>query len=436
VLTSPDQTERYLTDWRDVFHGSALAVIRPANSRQVSEVVAACVSEGVAIVPQGGNTGLAAGATPLNVPQCIILSLERMNNIRVIDPEGYTLTVEAGCVLSVVQDAAHAANRFFPLSLAAEGSAQIGGLISTNAGGTSVVRYGSMRALVLGIEAVLPNGETVDGLRALRKDNAGYDWKQLLIGAEGTLGIVTAATLRLFPLAKHGATALFAVDSPAAAVRLFSALYETLGETLSACELMPDVAIVLRLSHNAALKRPMAQHPWYVLVEAASSLGGIEEGLDSVFGLRDGVIATSAAQEMALWEWRESITESEKRAGPSAKHDVSVPISSIPPFMEEATAAVERDHPGCKVLAFGHLGDGNIHFNVFLNDGATAEAVNQTVHAIVAKYRGSITAEHGIGRYRASELPDHRSASEMALMRSIKHAVDPKNLMNPGAVLL
>ncbi len=388
------------------------------------------------MVPQGGNTGLAAGATPLDVPQSIVISLERMNAIRAIDTEGYTITVEAGCVLSSVHEAAQKANRLFPLSLAAEGSAQVGGLISTNAGGTSVVRYGSMRALVLGVEAVLPNGDIVDGMRALRKDNAGYDWKQLLIGAEGTLGVITAATLRLFPLAKHSATALLGVESPVAAVRLFSSLYEALGETLSACELIPDEAIAMRIAQTSALKRPMAQHPWYVLVEAESSLAGIKEGLASVLAEYDGVVATSSAHEQALWEWRESITESEKREGPSAKHDVSVPVSSIPAFMTESTAAVEQQHPACKVLAFGHLGDGNIHFNVLLRGGATSADVNQTVHAIVANYRGSITAEHGIGRYRASELPEHRSLAEMALMRTIKSAIDPKNLMNPGAVLL
>ena len=387
------------------------------------------------MVPQGGNTGLAAGATPLDIPQCIVISLERMNAIRSVDPAGYTIEVEAGCVLSRVHEASHESNRLFPLSLAAEGSAQIGGLISTNAGGTSVVRYGSMRALVLGIEAVLPSGAIADGMRALRKDNAGYDWKQLLIGAEGTLGIITAAKLRLFPVPKHSVTALLGVESPATAVALFSALCETLGETLSACELIPEQALALRLSHDASLKRPMAQHPWYVLVEAESSLDGLVESVASTLSEHDGVVAASSAHANALWEWRESITESEKREGPSAKHDVSVPVSDIPAFIEEATAAVERRHPGCKVLAFGHLGDGNIHFNVLLRGGATSADLNATVHAIVAKYHGSITAEHGIGRYRANELAEHRSTEEMELMRSIKRALDPKNLMNPGAVL-
>jgi FAD/FMN-containing dehydrogenase len=433
VLTDRSQTHSYLHDWRGVFRGDALAVVRPASTIDIAHVVRACVEERVAIVPQGGNTGLSAGATPIVTGPCIVLALERMKAIRTIDPLGYTIAVEAGAVLADVQHAARQADRLFPLSLAAEGSAQIGGLLATNAGGTAVLRYGTMRALALGIEAVLPNASVVDGMRALRKDNAGYDWKQVLIGSEGTLGVITAATLRLFPRPKHFATALIGVDAVEDALAAYSSLQVALGESLSACELIPDRAIAMRIEHESR-KRPMTQHAWYVLAEGSSNLSGLDDAFESVLAGYDGVLATSSEQSRGLWEWREAITESEKRAGRSAKHDVSVPLSAIPRFIAEATEAVEKRHPSCGVLAFGHIGDGNIHFNVLLDGGATADAVNATVHAIVAKYRGSITAEHGIGRYRVNELRAHRSEEELTLMRKIKAALDPQNIMNPGAV--
>lgn len=434
VLTDRAQTHTYLHDWRGVFNGDALAIVRPASTRDVAHVIRACVEENVAIVPQGGNTGLSAGATPIVSGPCIVLAMEHMKAIRSIDPLGYTITVEAGAVLANVQEAAKDADRLFPLSIAAEGSAQIGGLIATNAGGTAVLRYGTMRALVLGIEAVLADGTIVDGMRALRKDNAGYDWKQVLIGSEGTLGVITAATLRLFPRPKRSATALIGVESVDDALHLFSALQSALGESLTACELIPGRAIALRVEHEA-LKRPMAVHAWYLLAEAQSSLTGLDDAFESVLSDYDGVFATSSEQARSLWEWRETISESEKRAGRSVKHDVSIPLSSIPSFMRDATEGVQKRYPQCTVLAFGHIGDGNIHFNVLLGGDATPEALNETVHAIVAKYRGSITAEHGIGRYRVDELCAHRSAEELALMRKIKSALDPHNLMNPGAIL-
>ena len=437
MLTDPDQTARYLTDWRGVFRGEALAIVRPANTAQVAAVVQACVAESVAIVPQGGNTGLAAGATPIDLPNCIVLSLERLRSIRSIDAQGYTAEVEAGVVLSELHDAARDEHRFFPLSLAAEGSAQIGGLIATNAGGTAVVRYGTMRALVLGIEAVLPDGSIVNGLRTLRKDNAGYDWKQLLIGSEGTLGIITAATLRLFPKPLHRATALLGVASAEEALHAYASLQQALGETLTACELIPDRAIALRIEQEPALKRPIAQHAWYLLIEASSSLAGVQDAVEEALAEYDGIVATSPAQAKVLWSWREGITESEKRAGPSVKHDVSVPVASIPAFLAQATQAVEAQYPGCIVMPFGHFGDGNIHFNVLLDKAGkhAPAAINETVHAIVESFNGSITAEHGIGRYRVQELAQHRSKSELALMRKVKNVIDPNNLMNPGVVL-
>lgn len=419
MLTEASETARYFTDWRGVFTGSALAVARPTSTAEVAAIVSLCAREGIAIVPQGGNTGLAAGATPIVDRSCIVLATERMRTIRNVDSAGYTISVDAGCVLADVQEAAARHNRLFPLSLAAEGSAQIGGLIATNAGGTAVLRYGSMRSLMLGIEAVLADGSIVHGMRALRKDNAGYDWKHLLIGSEGTLGIITGAVLRLFPRPRHSATALIGVSSLEDAIELYATLQESIGEALTACELIPERAMTL----------PLARHPWYVLVEGNSSLVGLEEAFAGALGERDGVIATSREQARQFWEVRESISEMEKRLGKSAKHDVSVPISAIPAFVAEATAAV-----GLGVIAFGHLGDGNIHFNVILGN-ESSETVNAIVHAIVEKYDGSITAEHGIGRYRTSELRAHRSEEEQALMRQIKQALDPHNLMNPGAVL-
>lgn len=345
-------------------------------------------------------------------------------------------------MLQSVQEAATHADRLFPLSLAAQGTAQIGGLIATNAGGTAVLRYGSMRSLVLGLEVVLPDGRVADGMRALRKDNAGYDWRQLFIGSEGTLGIITGAVLRLFPRPAQRVTALLAVPSAQAAIDAFAVLQGAIGEALVAAELFGERAVALRITHEPALVRPLAQAPWYLLIEAASSLPGLRDGVESALErvLGDGhaddvVLAESTAQTQALWDWRESITENERRAGRSAKHDVSVAISAIPSFLARATDAVEREHPGTRVLAFGHVGDGNIHFNVLLGDSASAHDVNATVHALVRDYRGSITAEHGIGRYRKDELPEHRSAAEMALMHAIKDAIDPQGRMNPGAVL-
>lgn len=444
VLADAASIQPYVTDWRGTYVGRASAVVRPASTEQVSEVVRICADARVPIVPQGGNTGLAAGATPLKLRDAVVVNLSRMRRIVTVDADAYAMTVEAGCVLADVQQAARRAHRLFPLSLAAEGSAEIGGLISTNAGGTAVLRYGSMRSLVLGLEAVLPDGRIVDGLRALYKDNAGYDWKQLFVGAEGTLGIITRAVLRLFPLPRERVTALVGIDSCETALRAFSMLQALLGETLSACELFPDRALALRLAHEPALRRPMAEHAWYLLVEASSSLSTLRAAAEEAFVALDDaglagaiVIAENSSQARALWEWRETITETEKRAGSSVKHDVSVPISAIPEFIARATERIERDHPGASVLAFGHFGDGNIHFNVMLPNAnaLAADAISAGVYEIIADFRGSITAEHGIGRYRRDELLAHRSIFEMELMRTVKRALDPENIMNPGAIL-
>ncbi len=444
LLIDSERIAAYLTDWRGAFTGTALAVVRPSSTDEVARVVAACASAGVAIVPQGGNTGLAAGATPIGLADAIVLSLERMRRIRALDAAGFTIAVDAGCVLAEVQRAAEEAGRLFPLSFAAEGSAQIGGAIATNAGGTAVLRYGSMRTLVLGLEVVLPDGRVADGLRALRKDNAGYDWKQLFIGSEGTLGIITGAVLRLFPRPRTVATALAGLRTLDDALALFALLQDALGETLSACELFSERTLALQLAHRPERERPLPEHAWYLLIEAGSSLPGLRDALERALGdalergiAGDAIVAESSTQRDALWTWRESITESERREGPSAKHDVAVALSDVPAFVREASDAVESRFPGARVLAFGHVGDGNIHFNVLLppDRSATSAQVNELVHGIVARYRGSITAEHGIGRYRRDELPAHRSESERALMRAIKTAVDPDGRMNPGAVI-
>ncbi len=444
VLTDLALIEPYVTDWRGTYIGRAGAVVRPASTEQVSEVVRICSGARMPIVPQGGNTGLAAAATPLDLRDAVVVNLSRMRRIVSIDADAYAMTVEAGCVLADVRQAAQRVQRLFPLSLAAEGSAQIGGLISTNAGGTAVLRYGTMRALVLGLEAVLPDGRIVEGLRALYKDNAGYDWKQLFIGAEGTLGIITRAVLRLFPLPRERVTALVGIASCETALRAFSMLQAMLGESLTACELLPDRALAMRLVHEPSLRRPMAEHAWYLLVEASSSLSTLRAAAEeALLALDDAgvagaiVIAETPAKARALWEWRETITETEKRNGRSVKHDVSVPISAIPEFISRATERIERDHSGASVLAFGHFGDGNIHFNVLLPVGNPShpDAVSADVYEVIADFRGSITAEHGIGRSRRDELRAHRSIVEMDLMRTVKRAVDPDGVMNPGAIL-
>jgi FAD/FMN-containing dehydrogenase len=443
LIVDPDVAAPYLIDWRGRFHGRARAIVRPASTGETSRVVAICASAGVAMVPQGGNTGLAAGATPVDLDDAVVINLARMRTILALDPHGSSMRVQSGCVLSDVQAAAVDAGRLFPLSLAAEGSAQIGGLISTNAGGTAVLRYGSMRSLILGLEVVLPDGTILDGMRGLRKDNAGYDWKQWFVGAEGTLGIVTAAVLRLFPIQHSARTALFSLASIGDAMRAFDAVENRLGELIVAAELIPDVAVAARSRFEPGEIFPAERDGWYLLVEATSALPGLEEAIDSALleiierGIASAcTVATNASQRTALWTWRESITETERRMGQSAKHDVSVPVSAMAGFVEEAAAFVNASFPAATVIAFGHAGDGNVHFNVVLPpDGSIdSEAVHALVHEIVARYGGSITAEHGIGRYRRDELPGHRSVAEMEAMRTLKRALDPRGLMNPGAV--
>lgn len=440
VLTEQSDLEPYCNDWRGMFKGTALCVVLPRTAQEVAAIVKVCVADKVSLVPHGGNTGLSGGATPDSSGTQVVLSLSRMAAIRSVDIVGETMEVEAGCILQVAQEAAAAEGLLLPISLAAEGSARVGGILSTNAGGTNVLRYGMARARVLGLEVVTAEGEIVSALRQLRKDNAGYDWKQLFIGTEGTLGIITAAVLQLAPMPRHKVTALLAVASPEDALKVLRAARQEIGETLNAFELMSGPSVDLVVSHMG-ITLPVGEADWYVLIEASSALSGLREGveqlLENVFEraeASDGVIAESERQAMELWNIRESITECESRAGRSVKHDVSVPITRIPSFLQLASAAVREVFPGVRLNAFGHVGDGNIHFNVIVPPETDALALNQLVHDLVVQHGGSISAEHGIGQYRVGEMLRCRSQGELKLAVRIKRALDPRNSMNPGKV--
>jgi FAD/FMN-containing dehydrogenase len=455
VLTNPFDIAPYCTDWRGRYSGQPLCVVKPADAAEVAAVVQCCSAAGVAIVPQGGNTGLCGGATPLGPARQpsgeVIVSLTRLNQVRAIDTANNTLTVEAGCTLASVKDAAAAAGRLFPLSLAAEGTATIGGNLATNAGGVQVLRYGNARELCLGLEVVLPDGRLWNGLSGLRKNNTGYDLKQLFIGAEGTLGLITAAVLKLFPQPTHTATAWVAVPAPAAAVALLALLREKLGDRVTAFELIGRPALDLVLKNLPDSRDPLpATSPWQVLIEIVDTLqsdladalistlaAGIEAGHAS-----DAVVAQSQAQARALWALREGVPTAQKIEGLSIKHDISVPISHLPEFIAQADAALAAAFPGVRIVCFGHLGDGNLHYNpshsIAANNPAfiaQTAAVNRLVHDIAHTLGGSISAEHGIGQLKRAELPRYKSAVEMDLMRAIKQALDPRGLMNPGKIL-
>lgn len=440
-----------LTDWRGRYHGAARCIVRPASTDEVSDVVRACAQAGVAMVPQGGNTSHCGASIPDNSGEAVLISLSRLNKIRLVDPANNTITVEAGCVLQAVQDAALEAGRLFPLSLAAEGSCQIGGNLSTNAGGVQVLRYGNTRELALGLEVVLPSGEVWNGLRGLRKDNTGYDLKQLFIGAEGTLGIITAAVLKLFPVPQATATAWLAIESPHTAVCLLSELQSAFGATLTACELVSDVSLGLVLKNIPGAQPPLATSPWYLLVElsGAGEEGALRASLEGFLGkslesgaISDGVLAQSVEQAKRLWALRENISEAQKIEGFSIKHDISVPISRIGEFVERADAALNQAFPGIRIVTFGHVGDGNLHYNQSKPEAgenaafiAAQPQVNEIVHDIVHQLGGSISAEHGIGQLKRDELRRYKSPLELELMRSIKRTLDPQGLMNPGKVI-
>ncbi len=452
VLTDPQEMAPYLTDWRGRYHGDALAVVRPGSVEGVAGVVRACADAGVPMVPQGGNTGLCGGATPLPGRKSVVICLARLNRVRATDVDNNTICVEAGCTLAAVQEAAAAVDRLFPLSLASEGSCLIGGNLSTNAGGVQVLRYGNARELALGLEVVLPDGRVWDGLRGLRKDNTGYDLKQLFIGAEGTLGIITAAVLKLFPAVRQRATAWVAVADPAAAVGLLGLLRAACGERVTAFELIGRSALELVLAHIPGARDPLgAPADWAVLVELSDAAAEadpssqLEGALTAAFdkGLAsDAVVATSLTQAQALWALRENISEAQRIEGVSIKHDVAVPVSRIPEFLARAGQALSAVWPGVRIVAFGHIGDGNLHYNLSKSVAgdnvefiARTSEVNRIVHDLVAALGGSISAEHGIGQLKREEIRLYKSALELELMQAVKKAFDPRGLMNPGKVL-
>lgn len=440
----------YLREWRGRFASEAMAVVRPANTQEVSAVVTACAEAGVGMVPQGGNTGVVGGAVS-NADQ-IVVSLERMNRVRTVDVDNNAITVEAGCILAAVKQAAEEAGRFFPLSLASEGSACIGGNLATNAGGVNVLRYGNTRALTLGLEVVLADGRVWDGLSSLRKDNTGYDLAQWFVGSEGTLGIITAATLKLFPPLVQRATAFIAVDEPASGLQLFRQLQHASGDNLIACELMAGLAVSLACKHIDGCRNPVGEGAaWYLLVDLASPADGewlgtaLEQTLEQGYEagtVRDAAIAANLEQTAAFWRIRESVPEAQSREGASIKHDTAVPIASIPAFLDEATQAIETALPSVRVCPFGHLGDGNLHFNLCEPAEGGREAfleqwdqANRIVYDVVARFDGSFAAEHGIGRLKLDELTRYKPAVAVDTMRAVKAALDPQNLMNPGASL-
>jgi FAD/FMN-containing dehydrogenase len=439
-----------LVDWRGRFQGASPVVLQPRSTDAVATIVCAAAAHGVSLVPQGGNTGLVGGGIPAADGSAVLLSLAGMNRIRAVDPAGLTLTAEAGAILANVHDAARAVGCEFPLSLGAKGSATIGGLVSTNAGGVQVLRHGTMRALVIGLEAVLPSGVILHQLTGLAKDNSGYDIKQLLIGAEGTLGVVTAAALRLVPAPAHRAIAWVGLADPHAALALLARLRAASGGRVESFELIPDIGLQLVLQHLPANQPPLAgHHDWHALVELAGSESleaVLVDGLAAALAtgiIEDATIATSARQAAALWRLREELPEAERRDGPAVHHDVAVAVADMPGFALAATARVEAAFPGARVIAFGHLGDGNLHFNVRAMAGQGGkdwleprrDAITTCVHDLVVAAGGSISAEHGIGVLKREELARLCDPGKLEAIRAIKAALDPLGLMNPGKML-
>ena len=452
VLTGEAEMAPFLTDWRGRYTGRAMAVLRPATVAQVTLLVAACAEYRIALVPQGGKTGLVLGGVPDTSGNAVVLSMARLNQVRAVDAVNRTVTVDAGCILADIQAAAAEHGCLFPLSLAAEGSCTIGGNLSTNAGGTAVLRYGNARELCLGLEVVTPQGELWNGLRGLRKDNTGYDLRDLFIGAEGTLGVITGAVLKLFPQPKATMTAMVALTSPDSALALLGLMQDSCGASLTGFELMSDFALRLVATHFPLLPKPFLQrHNQYVLLELSSSeserhaVDLLERAIASALEREiadDAVVATSVAQSRALWQVREHISMAQAAAGSNIKHDVSLPISRIAEFIIQTDALLLAAFPGCQLVCFGHLGDGNLHYNVAPPDGTAhavfmqhQEAINRLVHDSVDGFGGSISAEHGIGALKRGELVRYKSAVELTLMRAIKSALDPLGIMNPGKIL-
>jgi len=451
VLTVAADVAPYATDWRGRYRGRPRAVVRPATTEEVAATVRCCAEHAVPIVPQGGNTGLCGGATPHEDGREVVLSLTRLNRVRAVDKENATITVEAGATLASVQQAAADAGFSFPLSLAAEGSCVIGGNLATNAGGTAVLRFGNARELAMGLEVVLADGRVWNGLRGLRKDNAGYDLRQLFVGSEGTLGIITAAVLKLFPKPRTSATAFAAIADVGAAVALLSELRQALGDRLTGFELISAECIAVTRRAFPAMPDPLPGHAWYVLVQAddPAAQSALSEQLQGALAeaiergtARDATIARSESQAAELWALRENIPDAQRRAGHNIKHDISLPVSSIPAFLTQAKRALDAALPGVGYVTFGHLGDGNLHYNLVpVPDGqgdafaaATAQA-NRIVYDLVARCGGSFSAEHGIGQLKRDELVRYRQPVEIDLMQRIKRALDPDGLLNPGKVL-
>jgi len=438
--------EGYMREWRQIWRGRSPLVLRPSSTEEVSRILAIANETRTTIVPQAGNTGLCGGQIPTDEGSEVVLSLDRMTRILEVDPADNTITAEAGAVLKSVQEAADAVDRLFPLSLASEGSCRIGGNLSTNAGGLNVIAYGNTRDLCLGLEVVLADGRVWNGLKRLRKDNTGYDLRDLFIGAEGTLGIITAAVMKLVPKPRSRETAFIGLSSPQAAVELLSLAREMSGNRVVAFELIADIALEFSIRH-AGVRHPLsAPAPWYVLAELADPAPGAMTGLlETALGrglVSDAALAQSETQRDAFWAARELISESQKPEGGSIKHDVSVPVSAVPRFLAEADAAVSRLVPGARFVSFGHLGDGNIHYNVSQPPGMAKEAflalwneMNDVVFDVVGRFGGSISAEHGMGRLKAHRMPQIKSPVELAMMRSLKQAFDPNNILNPGRVL-
>ena len=444
-VTDPQALEPHVTEWRDVLHGRALAMASPGSTAEVAEVVKLCASAGVAIVPQGGNTGLCGGAIPDESGQQLILSLARLNRIRAIDPEDFSMVAEAGCILATLQEAALGVDRYFPLSLSAEGSCQIGGNLSTNAGGINVIRYGTARQQVLGLEVVLADGSIVDALRTLHKDTAGYDLKQLFIGSEGTLGIITAAALRLYPHPGETTTLLVTVPDAGSAVSLLARMRASLGDRIESFELISRFALELVLRHISGAALPFEPAgEWFVLTELAGAaaderLEGILEAAVENGLLVDAVIAKNIAEAEAIWRARHAISEAQKYEGPSIKHDISVPVGRMPEFLKRCAARLAEREPAAQPVIFGHVGDGNLHYNLTVpeslaGDARRVEGLTTAIYDLVAELGGSFSAEHGVGVTKRAWLEHYRGV-ELELMRRLKKALDPQGLLNPGKVI-
>ncbi len=452
ALRDPADIAPYLVEPRNKFHGTTPLVLRPGSVAEVSAILKLASETGTPIVPQGGNTGVVGGQVPDASGRDVGVALSRLNRVREVDPAGDTMTVEAGVILAEAQRAAEAADRLFPLSLASEGSCEIGGNLSTNAGGTAVLAYGNARNLVLGLEVVLAGGEVWHGLRRLRKDNTGYDLRDLFVGGEGTLGIITAAVLRLFPRPRGTSVAFIGLKDPAAALKLLSVARGQASSGLTSFELIPRIAIDVVLKYVPGTRDPLAgRHDWYVLLEVSSSRSeaDAEQTVEAIFGegvasgcVEDGVQARSLDQANAFWRIRHTLSEVQKHEGGSIKHDIAVPVAAIPAFIDKANAAVTALIPGARPFPFGHVGDGNIHYNITQPEGADKAAflarwgeVNEVVHAIVAEFDGTISAEHGIGQLKRGMLAAVKSPVEMEMMRKIKAVFDPQGILNPGKVL-